>query len=503
MTYQPPRALLEQFFDEEFGVRLLNFSIKPVHVANGLGRALTQRTYATAPLAKTLRRYVRNQKLGVDQERNPNSTVLATYADAFEPLAGSEVDEARFNRLRSLALDALGGDDGVYDQPDKSSFTLSNERFLTSDPSDNRAGLFLARLLTAEPTARTDAATCIRDLLSTESDAWTTLALPLLALTTLREETLGDDVAARAALADHLFDADGDQLASTTLSALREAYDRLARFEQTAGSKLNSLRRLVLFGCFVIHVHVISRWSERDGDAPRPPILLDLFDGTVVSVRDASRATVRAAGDAIEGLVLARFREHVEAEYCDSDDGVEKAVAEGAEVPDTVKTAFANYRGGGMAGKDALAQALVDEAFEQAREHPVGAVIELGRRAGFLSPWSNTGRGGKLQKRYTATAEFLETLVAATVDPQTPLEFPEFLDRIREDYGIVVGRPEDDPLIRRNNLRDEQFGPTTAINEEDLRRNVEEMRRLVVESGYGKAYADGRTILTTRPEGNL
>jgi hypothetical protein len=58
---------------------------------------------------------------------------------------------------------------------------------------------------------------------------------------------------------------------------------------------------------------------------------------------------------------------------------------------------------------DALARALVDAAFAKAREHPIGSLVELGRRAGFLSPWANSGRGGKLQKRYTATAEFLET----------------------------------------------------------------------------------------------
>ena len=137
------------------------------------------------------------------------------------------------------------------------------------------------------------------------------------------------------------------------------------------------------------------------------------------------------------------------------------------------------------------------------REHPIGALVELGRRAGFLTPWSNAGRGGKLQKRYTATAEFLETLVAATVAPDDPLEFPEFLERLRDDYGIVLGRPQDDLLIRHNNLHGFHFGPPTSINEEDLRRNVHQLRALILESGYGKSYADGRTIVTTAPEGDL
>ncbi len=90
--------------------------------------------------------------------------------------------------------------------------------------------------------------------------------------------------------------------------------------------------------------------------------------------------------------------------------------------------------------------------------------------------------------------------MAATVDPDDPLEFPEFLDRLKEDFGILVGRPEDDPVIRRNNLSLDQFGPPTSINEEDLRRNVTALRHVLIETGYGKNYADGRTIVTTEPE---
>lgn len=502
MTSIDSKALLDAVFDEEFGLRLTNFSIKPVHVANGLGRTLTGRTYDTTALNKTFRRYVRNQKLGVDEERNPNPAILANFGDAFEALRGPEPDERKLTRLRALAFNVFGADDGVYEQPDKSSFTLSNERFITKDPSDVRVGVFVANLLTAEPRVRMDAAEALRALLTTETDAWTTLALPLLEFGTVREETEGTETASRVAKGEHLFATSEGHLASPTLRTLRDAYDRLARFELTTGSKLNSLRRLMLFGCFVAHVHVVSRWSERDPEAPRPPILLDLFDGTVVSVRDASRATLRAAGDAIEGLIRARFREVVSEEYGMTAKRIEKALGAIAGV-EQLHAAYENYREGGADPADALAHAMTDDAFEKIGEHPIGALVELGRRAGFLSPWANQGRGGKLQKRYTVTAEFLETLIAATVESDEPLELPEFLDRLREMFGIVVGRPEDDFVIRQNNFRGEQFGPTISINEEDLRGNVEEMRRLVVESGYAKAYADGRTVVTTQPQGTL
>lgn len=201
MTYITPKDLLETVYDEEFGMLLTNFSIKPVHVANGLARELTRRTYNTMPLTKTLRRYVRNQKLGVDQERNPSAAILNDYSDAFGSLRGSAPDIQRLDLLRSLALDVLGADGAVFDQHDSSSFTLANERFVTRDPSDNRAGLFLARLLMAEPKERMDAADHIRELLGSEGDAWTTLALPLLEFTEPREETRSEEASSRVAKA--------------------------------------------------------------------------------------------------------------------------------------------------------------------------------------------------------------------------------------------------------------------------------------------------------------
>ena len=498
MSLADPSGMLRDVCDCELGFQPLNFSIKPVHVANGLARALTQRSYGTAALAHTLRRYVVRQALGVEQERHPNSEILEKYGNAFEPLHGSAPDSQRLSRLRALSLDVLGADGAVFDQEDKSSYTLTNERFVTKDPSDMRSGYFLARLLQAQHGDAKDAVDLLLSLLSSESDPWTTLALPLLQFGAVREESAHGEAAQRAAKADHLFSVTDGRLDSHTLSVLRESFDRLARFERIAGSKLNSLRRLVLFGCFVLHIHSISRWHERSPTRPRPPILLDMFDGTVKSVRDASRASLRAAGDAVEFLILECTMEKVQAAGTSEEELL--AVLDEQNADDTILADFRTYAGGDRAPVDALAGAIVDAAFSKAREHPIGSLIELGRRSGFLSPWANSGRGGKLQKRYTATAEFLEILVAATVDPDNPLEFPEFLDHLKNDFGIVVGRPQDAPIIRRNNLSHEQFGPPTSINEEDLRRNVAALRQLLVEIGYGKSYADGRTIVTTKPQ---
>lgn len=497
--FMRPGDLVGSIYDEDFGFRLTNASIKPAHIANGLGRALLSTSYKSTALAQTLRRWVRVQRSGFDEERNPNDKIIERYGDVFRGTTSGEIDPSRLNSFRSLAWAVLGADQGVYDNPDNSSYTLANERFITRDLSDNRCGLFLVRLLTAGP-AEGSAATKLRVLLSSDTDPWTTLAWPLLVLAEQRPEVLDGEAAERAARADDLFAVREDgRLQSPTLWHLRAAYDRLAEFESEEGSKLNALRRLVLFGCFAIHVHMCTRWSEVDQQAPRPPIFFDMFDGIRFSLRDASRATVRAAGDAIEGLIATRIRQRLGG-VTDQDSAEAWLAALDVTDPEVRKRYNAHAHEGHLATADALAEALLETGLEANRGHPINFLTELGRRAGYLTPWANAGRGGRQQKRYGVTAEFLEILVAATVEPENPLEFPEFLDALRDTFGVLVGRWGDDEAIRRNNLRPGQFGTPVSVAEEDLRMNVEALRRALLEAGYAKSYADGRTIVTTAPE---
>jgi hypothetical protein len=509
-----PLDLLGRLYDEEFGLRPTNFSIKPVHVANGLARNLTGRSYRSTALAHVLRRWIRDQKLGLDIERHPTVRVgdtlgiLDRYAEAFEARRDGVIDSVRVNNLRSLGFDVLGADGAVFDDPDKSSYTLSNERMITRDPSDNRCGQFLSRLLTGGGDG--DAATLLRELLQRETDPWTVLALPLLELADNREELASPEQAELIARAEHLFATGNNGFESPTLRNLRVSFDRLARFERFGGSKLNSMRRLVLFGCFAIHVQMCARWSEASEGAPRPPILFDMFDGARPSIRDASKASLRAAGDAIEGRLSERIHDHFAAFISDESDA-RAALAEQEELePQTrrkrltpeLARRFDVHLEAGLPPAESLAEAFLEVGYEGFRGHPVGFLTELGRRAGYLTPWANQGRGGKLQKRYGITAEFLETLVAATVDPDEPLDFPEFLERLRSSYGIVVGRRGDDDAVRANNLNGTStFGTPTSIAEEDLRANVDALRRSILEIGFAKAYADGQTVITAKPEG--
>jgi hypothetical protein len=125
-------------------------------------------------------------------------------------------------------------------------------------------------------------------------------------------------------------------------------------------------------------------------------------------------------------------------------------------------------------------------------------LLALGRRSGYLLPQDDRGRGGKEHKRYGANAEFAEVLVAATVAPGDPLDFDDFLDRLRESFGIVVGRRVDFDIIRRNDLRQgAALQRSVSVNENDLRLNLLAFKNLIIDIGFAKSYADGRTVVTT------
>jgi hypothetical protein len=80
------------------------------------------------------------------------------------------------------------------------------------------------------------------------------------------------------------------------------------------------------------------------------------------------------------------------------------------------------------------------------------------------------------------------------------LQFGEFLDRLRESFGILAGRSQDDEAVRTCNLAGKQWTSTSSIAEEDLRLNVEALRIAVLETGYAREYADGQTVIVSTPE---
>jgi hypothetical protein len=498
---ETPKDLLRRIYDEEFGFIPTNTSMKPVHVANGMARRILGTQADFAPLARLLRQYVENQRGGFKEERNPNSAILEAFGERFTDRFDNPPSDEAMTRFRSLAKDTLGADDAVF--PTLASFTLSHARMVTNDISDNGSGDFLASLLRSGAPHRPDtAATLLAELLESDTDPWTTIGWPLLDLGDEQPATLGATAQLRADRSAALLATDTEGiLVSPTLRALRDRYDQLAEYEKAHGAKLTTLRRLVLFGVFATHVHIIRRCHDVITDGPQPPLLLDLFDGRRRSLREASAATLQAGFRAVEQLVVHRIRGHMVA-VCGDDPEAFIADLPQSDQWDALQQEF-EAQLAGSEPIDALAEAFWKVGYsrvgpKEVQGFPWNTLLALGRRAGYLLPYDNRGRGGKEHKRYGANAEFAEMLVASTVMPGDPIDFDEFLDRLRESYGIVLGRSVDFDIIRHNDLSPgDAVRRSVSVIETDLRANLHAFRDLIIEIGFAKSYADGRTVVTT------
>jgi hypothetical protein len=505
---ESPDALLRRIYDEDFGFLPTNSSMKPVHVANGMARRLVGFSTDHLPLARVLRQYVKKQKAGYMEERNPNAKILADFPDRFRDAYGNEPSHEQLTTFRSLARETLGADGAVF-ETNQASFTLSHHRMITGDLSDNGSGDLLAALLSAGEEHRpAPGAELLRELLREDADPWTMIGWPMLDLGKETEETLSGVALTRSERVAALLATDaGGVLISPTLRELRNRYDQLAEYEAAHGAKLTALRRMVLFGCFAIHVHMIRRCGIvlPGGKGLRPPILLDLFDGRRWSLREASAASLQAGFRAIEQMILYRIHEHVR--LIAGGTGAEKVGAyldglTGTEDNDRIRDEYTAQLVGVEPGA-ALAEAFWKTGYsgvgpKSVKGFPWHALLALGRRSGYLLPYDDRGRGGKEHKRYGANAEFAEVLVAATVRPDDPIDFDDFLDHLRDSFGIVIGRRADFDIIRHNDLRlGAAIQRSISVNENDLRANLFAFKNLITDIGFAKSYADGRTVVTT------
>jgi hypothetical protein len=512
---ESPDAVLRRIYDEEFGFLPTNSSMKPVHVANALFRRLAGVTTDFRPLGRMIRQYKKKNNKNFLVESNPNATILTDFPGRFADEYDNPPSDEVMTAFRSLAKETLGADGAAFDTG-QSSFTLSHRRMITTDVSDNGSGDLLAGLLSAganlrDPKARNLLCTLLED----DTDPWTTIGWPMLEAGEEREAALAGAALVRASRTAALLATDEQGfLLSPTLRELRQRFDQLTDFEEMYGAKLTTLRRMVLFGCFCIHVHMIRRCGDIIDNGPRPPILLDLFDGSHRSLREASAATLQAGFRAIEQLVLYRIGQHVDSVCVE---GV-SAFLDNLPISDEHDLLRAEYEAqlAGVEPSAALAEAYWKLGYSKVGPRRVGgdgsdgedtrraqglpwhALLALGRRSGYLLPYDDRGRGGKEHKRYGANAEFAEILVAATVEPGDPIDLDEFLDRLRDSFGIVIGRRVDFDVIRRNDLRlGAELQRSVSVNENDLRANLLAFKELMIDIGFAKSYADGRTVITT------
>jgi hypothetical protein len=464
--------------------------IKPVHVANGLSRAVIGVCYDPKLLNHALVRWVKGA------ERHPTEALVEDAGERLGDFADPG-ERLKLNELRALLKDVIGADDAVFDLNENCSYSLTHRSHVTGDHNDRGTGAFLHRLLTSDQgDGPSPAIALLKSLLDDESDEITAVSWPLI----VGEQPIVYEIDL-SELPDALsMDEDTGIFVSSIVRELRAGFDRLAAFERLRGSKLHSLRRLVSFASFAIFFHLIHRgldYERRDRQITRRvPTLLDFTRGGWTPIALASHGTYSLAIKGIERMMAEGIQEVLAEEEEDwtaarVEQFIQDVALQGSDLRKAQKRrqfveVFRSYAADSDDVLQAASFAIVDSLVDEMKGTPMDFARAIGVRCGLLAP-----RGRRaVKKRYAPSSELLEVLLAATVRPDEDLELSELANLWWDRWGIMVGaRPGDAQELARWAVQN--------ATKKDLAANANALREALIEIGYARRYADGVTIIRT------
>lgn len=489
---------LENLFDTgvhtPLGYRATSSSTKPVHVANGLFRATLGMAYDPRLLNRVVNRWARRRT----EERHTSDAILA---DAPAPF-GVFADTPRrhlLDGLRDLLRDVLNADGAVYDKNENCSYTLTSQHLVTPDHNDRGTGLFLYTLLATDlGGGPSPALEVLARLLADDSDEIAVMTLPLL------DDTEGhpahrsyDEVPASLAIVRDR--RSGLRFASPVTGHLRDGFDALGRFLASDGGKLQNLRRIVTFATLALYLHLVGSAARDEQDdtpegARRPPLLLDLVQEGWTPVGAASYATYLLAAKSVDhlterGIATALTLVHSRWTQQRVDDFVADLTLSGRARDQerkrrNVLDACRSYAAGGATILDALVLALADLAHEELTATPFDFARAIGVRSGLLAPRGNRA----VKKRYAPSAEVIEVLLASVLGAGEEVDLATLAARWWDRYRILVG-------ARSSDAAELAAFSITDASAEDLGRNADALRDLLLALGYARSYADGVTVI--------
>src|SRR5450759_1726609 len=220
------------FFDKMIEETLFyspKIEMKPVHLANGLFRAVCGK-FADAS----------DQHMVVYPKGNPDSNVN--------------------EQIREVLNSILSADGALFGKARMSSYTLSHVSHITSEDHDRGTGEWLLAILSHDDgNGPSPALALLRELLNQDnrqrSDEISVLTLPLTkANFELRDFHPRMPITCPSSLRVNETGAFCDPL----LYSIREGFDRIAEYDRDTGrysGKLDTLRRLVTWGCFSVYLH--------------------------------------------------------------------------------------------------------------------------------------------------------------------------------------------------------------------------------------------------------
>lgn len=489
--------ILNAVFDEDIGWRPASGGIKPVHVANGLVRALQGRYYD----ASELNRFVVWWQAGkVPDERRSLEALSRDDAEGvFRAFAKSP---QQFDRLRRYALGLLGADRALFPTADKSSFSLTCGRMVTRDNNDRGLGDFGAMLINGD-----DESSLAREVLRSvtddrPADPVTALVWPLL-------PTEGRDYK----VSSRLSKVAKQRHNKASFAAIREAATTLATHERAQGNRLRTLHRAVHFACVTTHVH--AQALAAGGDlSKRPPALIAMGGQRRSDVALASERSLDAIYTGFENWLGERLAVRMADGTAFPDDAPEirATSTDGRQVRAVLQRVGVARKPHGDPTKEetdaraATFQAVRREFGDQdatrvlahtlvscyAREYESGGprrfLQALGRKVGLLYPHF---QGAAREKRIRPSVPIIDVLVRSCVPAREAIPLEEFLERLWLRFGLILGGRRSDTWDDAEVL--DRVG--LPVDADALMRNTEEFIDELSMMGLARRYPDGVTFV--------
>jgi hypothetical protein len=261
-----------------------------------------------------------------------------------------------------------------------------------------------------------------------------------------------------------------DEVATSTRQGAYLPYAQLPEYEHLADDwlrildqrlpGLDALPHLVTITGLHLLLYFLGRAHARIGRTPhQPTFVLEIVSPKRTAVRDFSVASYDDNGSLPRRAVEAHIRA-----VTGSQEWRDALVAAnpGAAAYQVLSKRFSWPRDSDSIRRspDRLLQETIDEALKRHGQHVAGIHAAWSRAIGLAS------RRASVRNRYAPTDALLKSLVVCSVDGRLPLE--EFLQTIRDRYGLIVGPRQADSLIADGSADAEVFSENAKRLEERL-----------------------------------
>lgn len=489
--------VFNEIYDTSVGWRPASGSVKPVHVANGLLRAIGGRRYNIDKVVKFL---ISHKQGGLP---DPERSFEALGGDpGFANRLGSLAnDRASFERTRRYAKGLLAADKAVFPSASASSLSLTSGLMVSGDYNDRGLGAYGGVLISSGDGSL---GRLVKDSLEIGRplDPISTLAWPLL----VDREGHATSESGQASFLKRAHNRE-------FLEQMALAASCLATHTINAKDPLRLMQRAVYFVCVATFVHA-QALAGRGKLGRRPPTLLlsGATKGSELAIASERSLTCTFSGfhswlvDELEARIEKR-KPLVRDERIDEarlDDGRSvRAIMRGiltakarhappteSEVDNRFRvfsTVRSQYKDHGTAR--VFAQALMEIHLQEYESGgPQSFLLSLGRKCGFLYPHF---QGRAREKRAMPNARILEMIVKACVPRGEAASLELFLERLWERFGCVIGGRLTEEWSDADILA--EHGIDVEI--EALATNTECFIDELVSMGLARRYPDGVTFV--------